>query len=282
MRPRPAAVGPPLPSDHVTIASWNVNSIKVRAPQVIDWLGSSGTDILFMQEIKCMDDAFPREMFEEAGYQVHVHGQKTYNGVAIATRLPLEHICRGLPGAPDQGEDEQARFITADLGDITLAGLYMPNGNPTRADDGTPHPKLIYKLGWMEKLAAYADALNRSSRPVIFLGDFNIIPDAADAWDINLWKGDALHHPATLALFRRMCWLGYTDAFRALHPNLIAYSFWDYQGGAWQKDHGIRIDHILANPEAMDRIIEAGIDKTPRGNDRASDHTPVWCRLSIG
>ncbi|XDZ66887.1 exodeoxyribonuclease III [Alphaproteobacteria bacterium LSUCC0684] len=271
-----------MPSDHVTIASWNVNSIKVRAPQVVDWLKTSGTDILFMQEIKCVDDAFPREMFEAAGYTCHVHGQKTYNGVAIATRIPLEDIRRGLPDAPDQGSEEQARFISARLGDVTLAGLYMPNGNPTLADDGSIHPKLSYKLDWMKKLAEYADGLNQARRPVIFLGDFNIIPGAMDAWDIDAWKGDALHHPETLALFRRMCWLGYTDAFRGLDPNAIAYSFWDYQGGAWQKDHGIRIDHILANAEAMDRMREAGIDKTPRGNDRASDHTPVWCRLTTG
>ena len=270
-----------LPSNPLKIASWNVNSIKVRGPQVIDWLQASDTDILFMQEIKSMDENFPRELFTDAGYDIHTHGQKTYNGVAVASRVPFDDVRRGLPMLEDSMEDEQARYIEVDIGDFTMAGLYLPNGNPVVAEDGGMHPKLVYKLDWFKRLQHRAQVLNQSQRPVLLTGDFNIIPKAEDCWDVDKWRGDALHHPETLAAFQRLKWLGYTDAWRAFHPNAIAYSFWDYQGGAWQKDHGIRIDHVLTNAEASDRLHEVGIDKSPRGNDRASDHTPVWCRINV-
>ncbi|MCE2517518.1 MAG: exodeoxyribonuclease III [Alphaproteobacteria bacterium] len=263
------------------IASWNVNSIKVRGPQVLDWLKSSETDILFMQEIKSMDENFPVELFTDAGYDIHVHGQKSYNGVAVASRIPLDDVRRGMPRLDDSMEDEQARYIEVDTHGMTIGGLYMPNGNPVLADDGGVHPKLVYKLDWMKRLHAHAARLNQQGRPVVFTGDFNIIPEARDCWDIGVWRGDALHHPDTLAAFRAFSYLGYTDIWRAFNPNAIAYSFWDYQGGAWQKDHGIRIDHVMANAEASDKVLEVGIDKTPRGNDRASDHTPIWCRFRI-
>ena len=271
----------PLPSNPIKIASWNVNSIKVRGPQVIDWLKSSETDILFMQEIKSMDENFPRDLFIDAGYDIHTHGQKTYNGVAVASRIPFDDIRRGLPMLPDSMEDEQARYIEVDIGNVTMAGLYLPNGNPVTGDDGEMHPKLTYKLDWFRRLIARADELNQSGRPILFTGDFNIIPATHDCWDIDVWRGDALHHPATLDAWRRLNWLGYTDAWRAFHPNAIAYSFWDYQGGAWQKDHGIRIDHVLTNAEASDRLVAVGIDKQPRGNDRASDHTPIWAQFNL-
>ena len=271
----------PLPSNPIKIASWNVNSIKVRGPQVIEWLKSSETDILFMQEIKSMDENFPRDLFTEAGYDIHTHGQKTYNGVAVASRIGFDDVRRGLPMLAHSMEDEQARYIEVDIGQFTMAGLYLPNGNPTQAEDGSIHPKLAYKLDWFERLQDRAETLNKQGRPILFTGDFNIIPQARDCWDIDKWRGDALHHPDTLAAFRRFQWLGYTDAWRAFHPNAIAYSFWDYQGGAWQKDHGIRIDHIMTNAEASDQLVDIGIDKNPRGNDRASDHTPIWCRINI-
>ena len=269
-----------MPSDHVKIASWNVNSIKVRAEQVVDWLKSSDTDILFMQETKSVDENFPAALFEAAGYNVHCHGQKTYNGVAVASRLDLDGVRPGLPMLPDSPEDGQARYIEADLGGLTMAGLYMPNGNPVLGDDGKRHEKFTYKLDWMKRLQHRAEALQQSGCSVLLCGDFNIIPSAIDCWDEEVWKGDALYHPETLAAFRQLCWAGYTELFRALNPATVAYSFWDYQGGAWQKDHGVRIDHFLANPEATDRVLEVGIDKTPRGNERASDHTPVWCALA--
>lgn len=280
MRPPHAAVGRPLPSDLLKIASWNVNSIKVRGEQVVAWLKASDTDILMMQEIKSMDENFPVDLFKEAGYNAHVHGQKTYNGVAIASRVPIDDIRPRLPHPEGDVMDEQARYLEIDVAGITMAGLYLPNGNPVFDDDGAFSGKFTYKLDWMKRLAARAEALNATGRPVLFGGDFNIIPGDADAWDINVWKGDALHRPESLAAFREICWKGYTELFRAHHPGTVAYSFWDYQGGAWQKDHGIRIDHFLANAEATDLVHEVGIDKTPRGNDRASDHTPVWCVLA--
>ncbi len=276
-----AGVERPLPSDNIKIASWNINSIKVRGSQVIDWLKESETDILFMQETKSTDENFPENIFTGAGYAVHYHGQKAYNGVAVASRIPLDDVRCGLPLIDDSpAEDEQARYIEIDLFGMTIAGLYLPNGNPTTADDGTMHPKLAYKLDWMARLHHRAKTLNDQGRPIILMGDFNIIPDAEDCWDIDHWQGDALHHPLTLAAWRRLNWLGYSDAWRGLHQNRIAYSFWDYQGGAWQKDNGIRIDHILTNAEAGDRLLSVDIDKTPRGNQQASDHTPIWCCIS--
>lgn len=281
MRPLPADVGRPLPSNTVKFASWNINSVKMRGQQVIDWMNTVQCDVLFMQEIKSMNENFPTDLFQSAGFDVHVHGQKSYNGVAIATRIPLDDVRMGLPMLADSMEDEQARYIECDIKGVTIGGLYMPNGNPVTADDGGMHPKLAYKLDWMKRLIAHAENNNTNGRPMIFCGDFNIIPDARDCWDIAHWQGDALHHPETLAAYRTLCHLGYTEIWRAFHPNQIAYSFWDYQAGAWQKDHGIRIDHILANAEATDRMVACAIDKSPRGNDKASDHTPIWADIRI-
>ena len=281
MRPHLAAVEHPLPSETLKFASWNINSVKMRGQQVIDWMKSTQCDVLFMQEIKSMDENFPAELFNDAGFDIHVHGQKSYNGVAITTRLPLDDVRMGLPMLADSMEDEQARYIECDVKNVTIGGLYMPNGNPVVGDDGGMHPKLTYKLDWMKRLIAHADARNSDGRAMVFCGDFNIIPDAKDCWDISFWAGDALHHPETLKAYRTLCHLGYTEVWRAFHPNQIAYSFWDYQAGAWQKDNGIRIDHILANSEATDRITACGIDKSPRGNDKASDHTPIWAEISV-
>ncbi len=266
-----------LPSDRIKIASWNVNSINVRGQQVIDWLKSSDTDVLFMQEIKSLDENFPTTLFTDAGYAVHTHGQKSYNGVAVAARIPLDAVRKGLPMFVDSPDDEQARYIEIDVVGMTIGGLYMPNGNPVVDDNGGMHPKFNYKLDWMKRLHQHAAALNKANRAVVFTGDFNIIPEAQDCWDINLWRGDALHHPETLKAFRAFSYLGFSDIWRAFNPNAVAYSFWDYQQGAWQKDNGIRIDHFLCNAEATDRVMAVDIDKTPRGNERASDHTPIWC-----
>ncbi len=291
MPPHLAVVERPLPSKSIKFASWNINSVKMRGQQVIDWMDATNCDVLFMQEIKSMDENFPTALFTDAGFEVHVHGQKSYNGVAIASRIPLVDVRRGMPMLADSMDDEQARYIECDIAGedaegndgnmVTIGGLYMPNGNPTLDDHGEMHPKLVYKLDWMKRLIAHADAMNKDGRKMVFCGDFNIIPDEQDCWDINHWRGDALHHPTTLAAYRTMCNLGYTEMWRAFNPNQIAYSFWDYQGGAWQKDNGIRIDHILANAEAADRITACEIDKSPRGNDKASDHTPIWAQLSL-
>ena len=248
----------------------------MRGEAVVAWLKKNDVDILLMQEIKCVDEDFPYALFEKAGYQIHCHGQKTYNGVAVASRLDVETRRRGLPTSIF--EDEQARYIEIEHKKIIIAGVYLPNGNPITDE---PQGKFAYKLDWMERLYRHAETLNAEEKPVIFGGDFNIIPQALDCHDIESWRGDALHHPKSLAMMRKLTWLGYTDLYRALHPSAAEYSFWDYQGGAWQKDNGIRIDYFLTNPEATDLVLEAGIDKTPRGQEKASDHTPIWCRLTV-
>lgn len=253
------------------IATWNVNSIKARLPNVLDWLKAAEPDVVLLQEIKTVDDGFPRLEIEELGYDCAVHGQKSYNGVAILSRRGLEDVSAGLPG---DDSDEQARYLEATVDGVRVATIYLPNGNPTDSE------KYPYKLGWMRRLKDRAAALLAEERTVVLGGDYNVIPTDDDVHDPIAWQGDALIRPETRAAFREILWLGYTDAFRAKDPTPHKYSFWDYQGGAWQKDHGIRIDHLLLSPRAADRLLDAGIDSKPRGREKASDHTPVWCTLS--
>lgn len=253
------------------IATWNVNSIKARLPNVLDWLKTAEPDVVLLQEIKTVDDGFPRLEIEDLGYDCAVHGQKSYNGVAILSRRGLEDVSAGLPG--DDG-DEQARYLEATVDGVRVATIYLPNGNPTDSD------KYPYKLSWMARLKDRAADLLADERPVVLGGDYNVIPSDDDVHDPVAWQGDALIKPETRAAFREILWLGYTDAFRAKVTTPHKYSFWDYQGGAWQKDHGIRIDHLLLSPQAADRLVDAGIDSRPRGKEKASDHTPVWCELA--
>lgn len=253
------------------IATWNVNSIKARLPNVLGWLKAAEPDVVLLQEIKTVDDGFPRLEIEELGYDCAVHGQKSYNGVAILSRRGLEDVSTGLPG---DDSDEQARYLEATVDGVRVATIYLPNGNPTDSE------KYPYKLRWMARLKARAADLLAEERPVVLGGDYNVIPTDDDVHDPIAWQGDALIRPETRAAFREILWLGYTDAFRAKDPTPHKYSFWDYQGGAWQKDHGIRIDHLLLSPRAADRLLDAGIDSKPRGREKASDHTPVWCTLS--
>ncbi|SMF14381.1 exodeoxyribonuclease-3 [Tistlia consotensis] len=255
------------------IATWNVNSIKARLPNVLDWLREAEPDVVLLQEIKCQDDAFPRLEIEALGYRCAVHGQKSYNGVAILSKEPLEQVSSGLPG---DAADEQARYLEATSFGIRLACLYLPNGNPA------PGGKYDYKLAWMARLAARAEALLADERPVVMAGDYNVIPEPEDCHDPRAWARDALFLPDTRRAFRRLLWLGYTDAFRALHGEPHQYSFWDYQGGAWPADEGIRIDHLLLSPQAADRLTASGIDKAVRGREKASDHVPAWCVLEGG
>lgn len=252
------------------IASWNVNSIKARLDNVLDWLKSADPDVVLLQEIKTVDDGFPQLEIQGLGYQCAVHGQKSYNGVAILSKLPLEDVRARLDG--DDG-DEQARYLEATAGGVRVASIYLPNGNPVTSD------KYGYKLAWMRRLKARAAALLASERPVVLGGDYNVIPTDDDVHDPAAWAGDALFRPESRAAFREMLWLGYTDAFRAIDPTPHKYTFWDYQGGAWQRDEGIRIDHLLLSPQAADRLAAAGIDTAPRARPKASDHTPVWCEL---
>ncbi|MBS27400.1 MAG: exodeoxyribonuclease III [Alphaproteobacteria bacterium] len=257
------------------IATWNVNSIKARLPNVLDWLAEVQPDVALLQEIKTVDENFPVMEIEERGYNCAVHGQKSYNGVAILSKHKLSDVTTGLPG---DKSDEQARYVEAwvEAGDdrVRVASIYLPNGNPVDTD------KYTYKLKWMDRLAKRATDLLRVEEPVVLGGDYNIIPADGDCHDPAAWAEDALFKPETRAKFRTLMNLGYTEAWRTLHTEQNVYSFWDYQKGAWQKDNGIRIDHLLLSPQATDRLTACEIDKGPRGKQKASDHTPVWCELS--
>ncbi len=258
------------------IATFNINGIKARAQALPEWLDEAKPDVVLLQEIKTVDEGFPRDLFEDRGYNVETHGQKGFNGVAILSKHPLEDVTRGLPGEDD---DDQARYIeatvTGEAQAIRLCGLYLPNGNPA------PGPKYDYKLRWMARLEARAKALLAEETPFLMAGDYNVIPQDQDARRPEAWREDALALPDSRAAFRRILNLGMTDAFRARSEAPEQYSFWDYQAGAWNKNDGIRIDHILLCPYAADCLTDAGIDKDVRGRDKPSDHVPVWADLAI-
>lgn len=253
------------------IATWNVNSIKARLPRVLEWLGDFQPDVALLQEIKTVDEGFPALEIGDLGYHIATHGQKTYNGVAILSRHPIENVARGLPG---DESDDQARYIEATIGGLRLASLYLPNGNPA------PGPKFDYKLGWMARLRARARELLASEECFVLAGDYNICPTDEDVYDPERFRDDALCRPEARAEYRRLVNLGLTDAIRVFHPGPGVYTYWDYQRGAWPKDHGLRIDHLLASPLAADRLVAAGIDRAPRGQEKASDHTPAWCEVA--
>ena len=255
------------------IATYNINGIKARIGALTEWLASTPAEDVCLQEIKSVDEAFPREAFEDRGWHVETHGQKGFNGVAILSRLPLEDVTRGLPG---DAADEQARWIEATVigrRAVRVCGLYLPNGNPA------PGPKYDYKLQWMARMRDRAAALLATEEPVVFAGDYNVIPQAEDAARPEAWATDALYLPESRAAFRRLLHLGLTDAFRAREAGPGHYTFWDYQAAAWEKNNGIRIDHLLLSPQAADLLVEAGIDKAVRGGDKPSDHVPVWVDL---
>ncbi len=258
-----------------TIATWNVNSIKARLPRALEWLSEANPDIVLLQELKCVSEAFPTEAIEELGYNVETSGQKTYNGVAILSKFPIEVDHRELPGDP---EDEQARYIEAFTGDIRVASIYLPNGNPTRDEEGNDHPKFLYKLGWMDRLKTHMQSLLVGDEAIVFGGDYNICPTDLDCYDPVAFADDALCRPESRRRYREFLNLGLTSAIDAT-LGAGHYSYWDYQRGAWPKDNGVRIDHLLLSPQAADRLEGAGIDKGPRGKEKASDHTPVWCKL---
>ena len=258
------------------IATFNVNSIKARLNNLVLWLEEAKPDIVCLQELKCVDEAFPHEAIEALGYNVAVHGQKTYNGVAILSKFPLEDITTGLPG--DDG-DEQARYVedvvSTDAGALRIGGLYLPNGNPVDTE------KYPYKLGWMDRLTAHARELLKAEEMLILAGDYNVIPTEDDCYDPKAWADDALFKPETREKFHELMNLGFTDAFRACHTEPNLYTFWDYQRGSWQKDNGIRIDHLLLSPQAADKLLACDVDKAPRGREKPSDHTPIWIELDV-
>ncbi|MCB9965974.1 MAG: exodeoxyribonuclease III [Rhodospirillales bacterium] len=247
------------------LATWNVNSIKARQELVLRWIGEVQPDVLMIQELKGLD--FPAtEQFQTAGYHIETVPQKTYNGVATLSKEPVTCLHRSLPGFT---EDEQARYQESDLDGLRLINIYAPNGNPVDSE------KFPYKLKWLHHLYDRLCTLREDNIPFLLTGDFNIMPEDIDCYNPDGWKEDALFRPESRALFRQFCNLGLTDAWRVLHPRESAYTFWDYQGGAFPANKGLRIDHFLLSPSVADRLISCEIDVTPRGWDRPSDHTPV-------
>ena len=256
------------------LATFNINGIKARIDALPAWLASANPDAVCLQEIKSVDEGFPREVFEGMGYRVETHGQKGFNGVAILSKLPLEDVSRGLPGDPG---DEQARWIEATVighKAVRLCGLYLPNGNPA------PGPKYDYKLAWMARMEARARDLLALEEPFVMAGDYNVIPQAEDAAKPQAWLEDALFLPQTRDAYRRILNLGFTEAFHTRHPEPGHYSFWDYQAGAWERNNGIRIDHMLLSPQAADLLRDVEIDKDTRAGEKPSDHVPVWIDLN--
>lgn len=258
------------------IATWNVNSVKARIDTVTAWLKDTAPDVVALQEIKCTDDTFPRGVFEDLGYNCAVHGQKTYNGVALLSKRPLEDITCGLEGGEG---DDHARYIEAivagEKGVLRVASIYVPNGNPLGSE------KFAYKLAWMERLQSRAREILSYEEPAVLMGDYNVIPSDDDCHDPAAWMNDALFQPQSKAALRRLENIGYQDAFRACDARPHRYSFWDYQAGSWQKDHGIRIDFQLLSPQALDRLKGCSIDKRVRGWDKPSDHVPVISEIDI-
>jgi exodeoxyribonuclease-3 len=258
------------------IATWNVNSIRQRLDNMQAWLKERQPDIVCLQEIKCVDEAFPREAFEALGYNVAVHGQKTFNGVALLSKLPFDEVAPGLIG---DTSDVQARFLEAIVstkkGVLRVVSLYLPNGNPA------PGEKYDYKLKWMDRLIAFSHERLKLEEPFFLAGDYNVIPTSLDARRPEAWTKDALFLPQTREKFRALLNLGFTDALRATSDAGGLYTFWDYQAGSWQKDDGIRIDHLLLSPQATDRLTGAGIDRHVRSWDKPSDHVPIWIDLDI-
>ena len=263
------------------IATFNINGVKARIEALTAWLDDAQPDVAILQEIKSVDENFPREIFEDRGYNVETHGQKGFNGVALLSKLPLEDVTRGLPNAEGAGregaDDIEARYIEATVvGEqaIRICGLYLPNGNPA------PGPKYDYKLRWMERLHDRAQELMALEMPALMAGDYNIIPQAEDAARPDAWRDDALFRPESRAAFRRILNLGFTEAFRARHAGPEHYSFWDYQAGAYQRNDGIRIDHFLLTPQCADLLNDCWIEADVRGRDKPSDHVPVWVDLA--
>jgi len=252
------------------VVSFNVNSIRMRLHQLEAVIQTLTPDIIGLQETKVSDDQFPVAEVEALGYHVHYHGQKTHYGVALLSKFPIEETLRGLPG---DDADDHARYIECvishDSGPVRVASIYLPNGNPA------PGPKYDYKLAWMRRLKRHAAELLGYEERLILAGDYNIIPRDSDVHDPAAWEGDALILPQSRAAFREILNLGFTDAFLQADGKGHQYTFWDYQRGAWQKDHGIRIDHLLLSPQAADALKGVEICKPVRGKEKASDHVPV-------
>ena len=252
-------------------ASWNINSIKIRIDTVLEWLIENNIDVLALQEIKCENQNFPYEKFKEIGYYSEVIGQKSYNGVGIISKKPIYIKNKFLPFSEE--ENIQARYLEADIDGFNFSSIYLPNGNPVNTI------KFEYKKMWMKSLIKHAGGLLKKEAPVILAGDFNVIPEDRDCWDPSIWIHDALAIKEIRELFRTLKNIGYHDSFRIQNPKAIEWSFWDYQGGSWNKDNGIRIDHLMMNSFAIDKLKNCKIDKSLRGLNKPSDHVPIWCEF---
>jgi|APTNR8051073442_1049403.scaffolds.fasta_scaffold11225_2 exodeoxyribonuclease-3 len=256
------------------IATWNVNSVKARLPQVLAWLREAAPDVALLQEIKVTADHFPSMEIGDLGYNVAICGQRTYNGVAILAKRPIDVLFDSLP---DNDADPQARYIEAIVDGLRVASIYAPNGNPIGTE------KFAYKLGWLACLGRHVTALRASEDAFVLGGDFNVAPCDDDVYDPVGWQDDALCRPESRAAFRRLMHQGLVDALGATGSHhRRRYTWWDYRGGAWPADHGLRIDHLLLSPEAADRLVDADVDRGPRDWEKASDHAPVWCILDDG
>jgi exodeoxyribonuclease-3 len=260
------------------IATFNINGIKARLPRLIEWLEETRPTVACLQEIKSQDEGFPAAEIEALGYSAIWHGQKSFNGVAILADARAGHtlteIRRGLGiDGPNEGEGEQARYLEVDVSGVRIACLYLPNGNPH------PGHKFTYKLAWMAKLRSRMAEIWAEEVPAVVLGDFNVIPHDDDVWSVKAMASDALMQPESRAAYRRILADGWTDAIGTLRPGGGVWTYWDYQAGAWQRDHGFRIDHLLLSPAAADRLSAIGVDKDHRGREKASDHAPTWVAL---
>lgn len=255
------------------IVTYNVNGIKARLPRLLEWLAETTPDIVCLQELKSSDETFPEKDIRDAGYGAIWHGQKGFNGVAILARGvdPIE-VQRGLEGEP---EDAHSRYIEADVMDLRVASIYLPNGNPQ------PGPKFDYKLRWMQRLHDRAQAILAEEVPAVLAGDYNVIPTDSDVYSVQAMQDDALMQPESRGAYRSLCYQGWTDALRTLHPRGGVWTFWDYQAGCWQRDAGFRIDHLLLSPQVADRLEDANVDREYRGRERASDHAPTWAKLRV-
>ena len=253
------------------ISTYNINGIKARLPRLLEWLEETQPDIACLQEIKTQDEGFPVAEFEKLGYGAIWHGQKSFNGVAILAKgaQPAE-VRRGLAGEP---EDDHSRYLEADVAGVRVACIYLPNGNPQ------PGPKFDYKLRWMERLRRRMAEIWAEDVPAIITGDYNVIPTDRDVWAVPAMADDALMQPESRDAYMRLLADGWTDALALHNPQGGVWTYWDYQAGAWQKDHGFRIDHALLSPELADRLVSCGVDKEHRGREKASDHAPVWVEL---
>jgi len=257
----------------IRIASYNINGINSRLHVLTRWLEEFRPDIVGLQELKCTDEAFPREALESLGYSAIWHGQRSWNGVAMLSRVgdPVE-TCRALPGDPDLN---QSRYIEAAVCGILIGNLYAPNGNPW------PGPKFDYKLAWLDRLHAHAQDLLDSKLPAMLIGDFNVIPTEFDVYKPERWAKDALFSPEARAKFKELVAQGWADAIRKLHPKERIYSFWHYWRNSFERDAGIRIDHALLSPALAKKLEAAGVDRTPRGWEKTSDHAPMWVELEM-